>query len=70
MTNDRAALVRRFYDEVWGRGLVEVAGEIFAESYARHDLRPNQAVPGPEGKSAAGPGQASQRPAERLASPA
>jgi len=50
MTNDHAALVRRFYDEVWGRGLVEVAYEIFAENYARHDLRPSQAAPGPEGQ--------------------
>lgn len=50
MTNDHAALVRRFYDEVWGRGLVEVADEIFAEHYARHDLRPSQAAPGPQGQ--------------------
>ncbi len=44
------ALVRRFYEEVWNRGNVEVADEIFAENYERHDLRPGNALPGPAGQ--------------------
>jgi hypothetical protein len=35
--------VRRFYEEVWNKGNVEFAFEIFAEDYARHDLRPTDA---------------------------
>ena len=42
------ALVRRFYAEVWDNGNVSVAHEVFASDYVRHDLRPNQALPGPE----------------------
>ena len=44
------ALVRRFYEEVWNRGNVEIADKIFAENYARHDLRPGNALPGPAGQ--------------------
>jgi steroid delta-isomerase-like uncharacterized protein len=47
---ENEALVRRFYDEVWNKGNVEVASEVFAEDYVRHDLRPTQALPGPEGQ--------------------
>jgi steroid delta-isomerase-like uncharacterized protein len=47
---DHKALVLRFYEEVWNRGNVDVAFEVFAEDYARHDLRPTQAIPGPEGQ--------------------
>ena len=43
------ALVRRFYDEVWNLGNVEVALEIFADDYIRHDLRPTKAPPGGAG---------------------
>jgi steroid delta-isomerase-like uncharacterized protein len=42
-------LVRRFYMEVWDRGNVEFAHEVFADDYVRHDLRPTQALPGPAG---------------------
>jgi steroid delta-isomerase-like uncharacterized protein len=45
------ALVRRFYEEVWHRGNVRFAEEVFADDYVRHDLRPTTAEPG-------GPGQA------------
>jgi steroid delta-isomerase-like uncharacterized protein len=45
---ENKALVRRFYEEVWGRGNVDVADEVFAEDYIRHDLRPTTAAPGPE----------------------
>jgi len=49
---DNKALVRRFYAEVWDKGNVQVAHEVFADDYRRHDLRPSQALPGP-----CGPGQ-------------
>lgn len=45
------ALVARFYDQVWNRGNVEVAHEVFADDYVRHDLRPTQALPGPAGQA-------------------
>ena len=44
-------LVRRFYDEVWNRGNLAVAGEVFTSDYIRHDLRPGNALPGPEGQA-------------------
>lgn len=45
------SLVRRFYEQVWNEGNVEVAAEVFAEDYVRHDLRPTEALPGPEGQA-------------------
>lgn len=45
------AIVQRFYDEVWNEGNVDVASEVFAEDYVRHDLRPTQALPGPGGQA-------------------
>lgn len=47
---DNKALVLRFYDEVWNRGNVDIAVEVFAEHYVRHDLRPTTAAPGGEGQ--------------------
>ena len=47
---DNKRIVERFYTEVWDRGNVEVALEIFADDYVRHDLRPSVALPGPEGQ--------------------
>ena len=44
-------LVVRFYEEVWARGNVGFAGEVFAEDYLRHDLRPTQAAPGAAGQA-------------------
>jgi steroid delta-isomerase-like uncharacterized protein len=44
-------LIRRFYEEVWNRGNVEVAKEIFADDYVRHDLRPTEAEPGGAGQA-------------------
>ena len=44
------ALVRRFYEEVWGSGNYDVADEVFAPEYVRHDLRAGDPVPGPEGQ--------------------
>jgi steroid delta-isomerase-like uncharacterized protein len=43
------ALVRRFYEEVWAKGNVDVADELFADDYVRHDFRPGNPT-GPEGQ--------------------
>jgi steroid delta-isomerase-like uncharacterized protein len=43
-------LVRRFYDEVWARGNLDVADELFADEYERHDFREGEPTPGPEGQ--------------------
>ena len=43
-------LVRRFYEEVWDKGNVDFADEVFADDYVRHDLRPTDPLPGPEGQ--------------------
>jgi len=48
---ENEALVGRFYDEVWNRGNVRVAEEVFAEDYVRHDLRPTEAEAGPAGQA-------------------
>jgi steroid delta-isomerase-like uncharacterized protein len=48
--NENKALVRRFYEEVWDRGNSDFVYEVFAEDYLRHDLRPTDALPGPEGQ--------------------
>jgi len=50
MSEQNKALIRRFYEEVWNHGHLEVADEVFAEDYVRHDLRPTQALPGPAGQ--------------------
>ncbi len=47
---ENKALIHRFYEEVWNRGNVEFAHQVFAENYLRHDLRPTQALPGPGGQ--------------------
>ena len=46
----QVALVRRFYEEVWNRGNLEVAKEVFADDYVRHDFRQGEAAPGPQGQ--------------------
>lgn len=45
------ALVRRFYEEVWARGNVAFAVEVFTDDYVRHDLRPTKAPPGAAGQA-------------------
>jgi steroid delta-isomerase-like uncharacterized protein len=45
-----ASLVRRFYDEVWAKGNLDVADDVFADEYERHDLRAGDPSPGPEGQ--------------------
>lgn len=48
---ENKALVRRFYEEVWGKGNVDLTAEVFADDYVRHDVRPTQALPGPAGQA-------------------
>jgi steroid delta-isomerase-like uncharacterized protein len=45
-------LVRRFYEEVWARGKVDVADEVFADEYERHDFRAGEPASGAEGQKA------------------
>jgi steroid delta-isomerase-like uncharacterized protein len=42
-------LIRRFYEEAWDQVKLDVIDDLFAADYLRHDLRPTQPVPGPEG---------------------
>jgi steroid delta-isomerase-like uncharacterized protein len=49
-TEENKALVRRFYEEVWSKGNLDVADEVFAPDYVRHDPRSAEAAPGPEGQ--------------------
>jgi steroid delta-isomerase-like uncharacterized protein len=44
-------LVERFYEEVWARGNVDFATEVFSDDYVRHDLHPAQAAPGAAGQA-------------------
>jgi len=39
MSDENADVVRRFYEEVWVRGNLDVADEVFADDYIRHDSR-------------------------------
>jgi predicted ester cyclase len=45
------ALARRFYEEVWDAGNVDVANEVFAVDYVRHDLPSGEAEPGGSGQA-------------------
>jgi steroid delta-isomerase-like uncharacterized protein len=47
--SENKALVRRFYDEAWDQGKLDVIDDVFAENYVRHDLRSTEALAGPEG---------------------
>jgi steroid delta-isomerase-like uncharacterized protein len=48
--SENKALVRRFYEEAWDQGKLDVIDDVFANDYVRHDLRPTQALSGPEGQ--------------------
>jgi steroid delta-isomerase-like uncharacterized protein len=48
---ENKALVLRFYEEVWDKGNVEFASEVFRDDYVRHDLRVTPAPAGPAGQS-------------------
>lgn len=50
MSGANSELVRRFYEEVWNRGNVDIADRVFADDYVRHDSRPSEAEPGPAGQ--------------------
>lgn len=50
MSEENKGLVRCFYEEVWNKGNLDAAYDIFADDYVRHDLRPGDAPPGPEGQ--------------------
>ncbi len=41
-------MVEKFYEEVWNKGNLDVADELIASDYVRHDLRPGN-PPRPEG---------------------
>ena len=43
---ENKALVLRFYAEVWGRGNVAYAHDVFADDYVRHDPRQTDPPPG------------------------
>ncbi len=45
------SLVKRFYEEVWNQGNMDVTSEVFAEDYVRHDLRRTKALPRPAGQA-------------------
>ena len=47
---DGKVLVRRFYEEAWDKGQLDVADELFAPDYVRHDVRAGVAAPGPQGQ--------------------
>lgn len=44
-------LIRRFYEEVWARGNVAFAEEVFSSDYIRHDLRSSDPAPGAAGQA-------------------
>jgi steroid delta-isomerase-like uncharacterized protein len=44
------ALVRGFYEEVWNRGNLDFADDVFAPEYLRHDFRASEPEPGPAGQ--------------------
>lgn len=48
---ENKALIRRFYEEVWGKGNPEVSDEVFHDDYVRHDLRSSAVEPGPAGQT-------------------
>ena len=43
-------LIADFYSEVWSKGNLDFADKVFAQDYLRHDLRPGNPLPGPEGQ--------------------
>ena len=49
--DENKALIRRFYEEVWGKGDPDVSAEVFHDDYVRHDLRAGAAEPGAAGQT-------------------
>ncbi len=50
MSESNKAVVRRLFDEVWNKGNLQVADELFGPSYAHHDPSTPDAARGPEGE--------------------
>jgi hypothetical protein len=48
-TEQNKALIRRFYEEGWNEGNVDVVEEMFAPTYVLHDPALPGLPPGPEG---------------------
>ena len=49
--DENKAVIRRFYEEVWGKGDPDVSAEVFHDDYVRHDLRAGAAEPGAAGQT-------------------
>ncbi|MEO6351167.1 MAG: ester cyclase [Candidatus Limnocylindrales bacterium] len=49
--SDNKALIMRFYDEVWDRGNVDVALQVFHDDYVRHEVGRTEALPGAAGQA-------------------
>jgi steroid delta-isomerase-like uncharacterized protein len=47
---DNENLITQFYIEVWGKGNLSFTDMVFHQDYIRHDLRPGNPLPGPEGQ--------------------
>lgn len=50
MSEQNKTSVRRLFEEVWNKGLVPVADELFAPSYTHHDSSTPDVGRGPEGE--------------------
>jgi steroid delta-isomerase-like uncharacterized protein len=47
---DNKKLITDFYNEVWSKGNLDFVDKVFHQDYTRHDLRPGNPLPGPEGQ--------------------
>ncbi len=50
MSAENKALVRRLFEEIWNKGNLSVADQIFATNYAHHDPSSPDFALGPEGE--------------------
>jgi steroid delta-isomerase-like uncharacterized protein len=50
MSEENKAVVRRLFDELWNKGNLPVADELFAPTYAHHDPSTPDLGKGPEGE--------------------
>jgi predicted SnoaL-like aldol condensation-catalyzing enzyme len=46
MSADNKSVIERFYEQVWNQGNTDVALDVFADDYVRHDLRPRWTASG------------------------
>jgi steroid delta-isomerase-like uncharacterized protein len=49
-TESNKEIVRRFYEEAWARGEMDVVDELFDDEYVRHDFRPGEPQDGAQGQ--------------------